>query len=126
MDSEEKELLRKLVSKVDNLEKELTRRDEIIQKMQEQQGSPELPKFPKVDIKNDRLAKILVQKAREKVIAQHKAGTTVKAKQEAEALKKQVSFGELARYAIKNRLLKEGKETDDSSGEGETKKVYLE
>lgn len=125
LDSEEKELLKKLVSKVENLENKIDERDQIIQKLQDNRGRQPKKEHPEWGpLPKDRLARLLVQKAREKVahteVTQERAqrtNTTIK------DLKNNFSFGELARFALKHRMLPTGKESSKVSAKGQIK-VY--
>lgn len=134
MDSEEKELLKKLLNKVDNLEKELHKRDKIIDKLN-MQGNPEAlpnnPKFPPMPTTKDRLAEIIVRKARQKLVEQAAYNQTPqgamnrpKVKLSVEEIRKNFSLGEIMTYIWKKKVPIGNRE--DSGATEEVLKVELD
>ena len=133
MDSEEKELLKKLLNKVDNLEKELHKRDKIIDKLN-MQGQPEaLPdklKFPPLKTK-DRFAEIIIRKARQKKLEQEAYNQTPqgamnrpKVKATVEGIRKNFHLGEVMTFIWKKKIPVGNR--DDSGSSQEVAKVELE
>jgi len=126
LDSEEKELLKKLLKKVEKLEVELEKRDTIIQRIQEdRQIKPKVKEHPEWGpLPDDPLARVIVQKAREKVVLNESTqggSGSGGGKVTVEELRKNFSFGELARFAIKKRMLREGRESMRVKGKGQIK-----
>ena len=131
MDSEEKELLRQLVAKVNTLQSDLEKRDKEIKEIkvsQQRVATPQIipedkgVEFGPAPDSNDRLANIVVGLARDRKRYESIHGTHErKVKISAEELRKQYGFGELARFALKNNLLKTGKESTKVSGKGPLK-----
>lgn len=126
MDSEEKELLKKLLKKVDKLEEELHKRDKIIQKMEGQQGQPEPLQFGPAPKSKDRLANIIVRKARQR--AREKAQydqtpqgqrRTSESRATTEEIRRNFSLGEIMIFVAKKKI-PIGNLEDESSGSGET------
>lgn len=119
MDPEEKELLKKILKRVENLEMELKE----TKKENEELKANQAPKFQPLPPNADRFTKLVVESARKRALAKHDVQTKEKVKVEAEDLLKEYSFGELARFALKKRLLKEGKESSEVEDSGVIK-VY--
>lgn len=109
MDSEEKELLKKLLSKIENLEKE-------VKEIKEGSKIPKLPPMPKT---NDKLARALVKKAREKVIREAVEGVPRNRtssgrnyrteKERIQEIRDNFDLGEIALFALKKGLIKKGR-----------------
>jgi len=94
MEEEEKELLKHLLSKIENLEKEI----------KELKSEKKQPIFPPLKT-TDRLTKVIVEKARKKI--QHKRQQADLLNQVRE-IKKHYSFSEILRFALKKDLLPRG------------------
>lgn len=120
MDEEEKELFRKLLAKVENLEKEVKATKET------SQVTPKEPQLPPMPHTNDRFERLVLERARERarqgLEQKHYEETVVR---KADDLKKNFDVAEILQFAIKKRMLKEGKEANRVSGE-EAVKVYEE
>jgi len=122
MSDEQTEMLKKLLSKVENLEKKLEERDAVIAQLRKE-GVPKPDNRP-LPPESDRLARLAVKLARDKadfVTAQKEEKERQQIK--VEELKRDFGMAQLAQFALKNRLLKEGKESSNIES-GETAKVY--
>lgn len=123
MDPEEKELLKRLLSKVENLEKEM-------KEIKTGSGSAasdvskvlNLPPMPKT---NDKLARVIIQKAREKIIREAidgkettpgVGGRTMEEK--VQEIRENFDLGEVALFALKKKLIKVGKPAEEESESG--------
>jgi len=123
MDKEEKELLKKILKKVDSLEEKLKEKDEEIKRLREQkpQTQPKpaessKPKIPEIKETGDKFTDLMVQLAREK--AEYESEQRERERRTAptvEEIRKNFDLGEVALFAIKRNLLKKGKEKDVKS-----------
>lgn len=134
MESEEKEILKKLLKKVEHLEEELHKRDTIIQDLREQRGKPaDLPQWqPLPKNLNDKLAKIIVRKARQKALEQAMYEQTPQGQMRkpkniatAEEIRKNFSLGEIISFVFKNKI-PIGNPEDSESSAKETSVIVKE
>ncbi len=130
MDPEEKELLKKLLNKVDNLEKQINTQkkenealQEEINRTQQKITKKKTLKFQPLPPGTDRFTRICIDRARKKALQKADQMKQKEVKVRVEDLKKNYSFSELARFAIKKRMLKEGKESSEIR-EDDVLKVY--
>lgn len=114
MDSEEKEFLKKILSKIENLEREVEKikKEREIPSPQKIQRSLNLPPLPKV---KDKLARAIVKKAREKLIRQA-VGEEIPApisrkttEDKVEEIRRNFDLGEVVLFALKRNLIKRAK-----------------
>lgn len=117
MDPEEKELLKRLLSKVENLEKEI--KDIKKERTNSPQDISKVLKLPPMPKTNDKLARIIVQKAREKLIREAIEGRKANPQarvtsQEAriQEIRENFDLGEVALFALKKGFIKKGKPSD--------------
>jgi len=124
LNSEEKELLQKILKKVENLEKELDKRDKVIQRLETQQGVPQPlqePKFPPMPVTKDRLTNVIIRKARQKARETARYERTPQAKMRrpsatADEIRKNFSLGEILVFIAKKKIPIGNPE--EESGEG--------
>lgn len=124
MDPEEKELIKKLLSKIDSLEKEVKelREGRKVTVTSAQEINKNL-KFPPIKTQ-DKLARLIIKKAREKVIREAVEGaeprrtsrslSSEEMKAKVEEIRKNFDLGEVALFALKKNLIKRGKESEES------------
>jgi len=123
--------IEKILSKVDKLEKEIEKRDLIIDKLQESRGGSEPleegSEFPPMPKTNDRLAKALIRGARKKLrgnkdknISRDKQGREITV----EEVRKNYHLGEIMIF-VKKKGIPLGKEENDEE-EGDPATVIIE